>query len=342
MCLCGAFPAILLRTNRAWVGLVLASVTKHPKGWRAYVARRGVRKSKIFPSKREAQDWASRQEYLILNGEKAAAAMTFGELLDRYAREVSPKKRGHLVDLMRIDRIRREDAIAHVRLGSLSASDFSAWREKRLGEVTPSTVRREMNMIGAALNIARKEWKLISGNPMEDVARPAEHRPRDRLPTADELQALALAAGEPLTPRWRAWQAFRFSCETAMRAGEVCAIRPGDVDLVRRVVTLHTSKNGSGRQVPITTAAADILRGLSGDPVFGFRGRQLSVAWRGLREAAGVVGLRYHDARAAGALALSKRLDPFELARVTGHKDINILLNTYYRATASDIAKKLD
>ena len=318
----------------------MASVTKHPKGWRAYVARRGVRKSKIFPSKREAQDWASRQEYLILNGEKAAAAMTFGELLGRYAREVSPKKRGHLVDLMRIDRIKREDAIAHVRLGDLSASDFSAWREKRLREVTPSSVRREMNMIGAALNIARKEWKLISVNPMTDVQRPAEHRPRDRLPTADELQALALAAGES-GPRWRAWQAFRFSCETAMRAGEVCAIRPGDVDLARRVVTLHTSKNGSGRQVPITTAAADILRGLSGDPVFGFRGRQLSVAWRGLREAACVVGLRYHDSRAAGITMLSRKVDILTLSKISGHKDVR-MLQVYYRESAEDIARRLD
>lgn len=319
----------------------MASFIRHKSGWRALIARQGIRKSKVFETKRAAQDWAARQEWLILNGDKAAAAMTFGELLDRYAREVSPKKRGHLVDLMRIDRIKREDAIAGVRLGDLSSTDFATWREKRLREVTASTVRREMNMLGSALTVARKEWRIISGNPMQDVARPPEARARDRLPTADEMQALALAAGDS-GPRWRAWQAFRFSCETAMRAGEVCAIRPRDVDLARRVVTLHTSKNGEGRQVPITTVAADILRALSGDPVFGFRGRQLYVQWDALRKAAGVEGLRYHDSRAAGALALSKKLDPFELARVTGHKDINILLNTYYRATASDIAKKLD
>lgn len=51
----------------------MASITKHKGRWRAQVARKGVRKSRIFETKREAQDWAARQEYLILHGEKAAA-----------------------------------------------------------------------------------------------------------------------------------------------------------------------------------------------------------------------------------------------------------------------------
>lgn len=318
----------------------MASFIRHKDGWRALVARQGIRKSKVFTTKRAAQDWAARQEWLILNGDKAAAAMTFGELLDRYAREVSPKKRGHPEELLRIERLQREDAIASVRLGDLSSTDFAAWREKRLRQVTASTVRREMNMLGSALTVARKEWRIISGNPMQDVARPPEARARDRLPSPDEMQALALAAGDS-GPQWRAWQAFRFSCETAMRAGEVCAIRPRDVDLARRVVTLHTSKNGEGRQVPITTAAADILRGLSGDPVFGFRGRQLYVQWDNLRKAAGVAGLRFHDARAQGITMLSRKVDILTLSKISGHKDVK-MLQVYYRESAEDIARRLD
>lgn len=318
----------------------MASVTKHKSGWRALVARKGVRKSKIFPSKREAQDWAARQEWLILNGDKVASAMTFGELLNRYAREVSPKKRGHLIEVMRIERLQREDAIAKIRLGDLSAADFARWREARLRHVSSSAVRREMGLMGAVLTVARKEWGLLSGNPLEDVSRPPEHRPRDRLPTPDELQALALAAGEPLTPTWRAWWAFRFSCETAMRAGEICGFRRGDVDLSRRVVHLSMTKNGSARDVPITSAAAEMLRELP-DLALGLRPRQLYVQWDNLRKAAGVDGLRFHDARHMGVTQLSRRLDVLALARVVGHSDIKQLM-TYYNESAASIAARLD
>ena len=66
----------------------MASITKHTKGWRAQVARRGVRKSRVFPSKQEAKDWAAREEYQIINSGKIAAAMSLSSLFDRYAREV--------------------------------------------------------------------------------------------------------------------------------------------------------------------------------------------------------------------------------------------------------------
>jgi integrase len=320
----------------------VASVTKTAGGWRAQVARKGVRKSKVFQTKREAQDWAARQEWLILNGDKVAAAMTFGEVLARYAREVSPKKRSHASELTRLERMQREDAIARVKLRDLSATDFAQWRDARLRQVTPSTVRRDMSTLGDVLSVARREWGLISDSPMRDVTKPPEHRPRDRLPTSDELQALALAAGSN-GPRWLVWQAFRFSCETAMRAGEIKGIRPADVDLARRVVFLPMTKNGDERHVPITTAAADILRGLPpSDPVFGMRGRQLYVAWDGLRKAAGVEGLRFHDARAAGTTMLARKIDVMTLAKITGHRDLKTLLNTYYREDAASIAARLD
>ncbi|MCP3969867.1 MAG: site-specific integrase, partial [Rhodobacteraceae bacterium] len=47
------------------------------------VARKGVRKSKVFPTRQEAKDWGARQEYLILNAETIASALSFGEVMDR-------------------------------------------------------------------------------------------------------------------------------------------------------------------------------------------------------------------------------------------------------------------
>ncbi len=66
----------------------MATLRKTKTGWQAEVARAGVRASKVFPSKREAQDWANRKEYEILNGSKISAKMKLRDLFERYAREV--------------------------------------------------------------------------------------------------------------------------------------------------------------------------------------------------------------------------------------------------------------
>lgn len=322
----------------------MASVTKHKNGWRAHVARQGVRKSKLFDSKREAQDWAARQEYLILHGEKAAARERLSHLFERYAREVSPKKRGARWEQIRLEKLCR-DPIAQKRLGDLTSQDFASWRDSRLHEVTSGTVRREMELMSAVLICARKEWGLISANPLSDVRRPKENPARDRVVTADELERLAVSAGDDVTNATaRAFQAFLFSCETAMRAGEVVGLTWDRVDLDRRVAKLDKTKNGTARDVPLSTAAVDILRRLEGlhqSRCFVLSSGQLDSLWRKLRDRAGVVGLRYHDSRATGCLKLSKHLDVLDLAKATGHRDLRILLNTYYRESAEDIAKRL-
>jgi len=40
----------------------MASITKLKTGWRAQVARKGVRKSQMFPTKAAAQAWALAEE----------------------------------------------------------------------------------------------------------------------------------------------------------------------------------------------------------------------------------------------------------------------------------------
>lgn len=322
----------------------MASITKHKNGWRAHVARQGVRKSKLFDSKREAQDWAARQEYLILNGEKAAAREKLLHLFDRYAREVSPTKRGARWEQIRLEKLSR-DSLAQKRLGDLTAQDFASWRDRRLQEVSGGTVRREMELLSAVLIVARKEWGLIGSNPMADVRRPANNPARDRVVTGGELEKLAVSAGDDVgNATARAFQAFLFSCETAMRAGEVVGLTWDRVDLDRRVARLDKTKNGTARDVPLSTAAVDILRRLDGlhpSRCFVLSSAQLDSLFRKLRDRAGVLDLRYHDSRHSAITRLAGKLEVLELARMVGHRDLRQLL-TYYNETAESLARKLD
>lgn len=72
----------------------MASYRKVKAEWRVEVLRGGVRKSKVFPTQRAAKDWAARVEYEIKFGDKVGAKLEFGDVLARYAREVSPKSAG--------------------------------------------------------------------------------------------------------------------------------------------------------------------------------------------------------------------------------------------------------
>jgi integrase len=325
----------------------MATFRKMKTGWRAEIARQGVRKSKMFQTKQEARDWAASAEQSILQGETQAAQIKFGDLMDRYRLEVSPKKRGARWEEIRLLKLAR-DPIAQVSLGKLDSPDFVAWRDQRLREVAPASVVREMQIFTTVLNVAVREWKLLPRNPILHVRKPSRPPGRDRLPSADELSRLLFVAGGDLTKlQARAHHAFRFAIETAMRSGEICGMVWGDVDLAKQVVTLPKTKNGDKRQVPLSRAAVALLEQLPSvqDPrddrsVFGLTDAQRDALWRKNRDKAGIADLTFHDSRHAAITMLAKKLDVMDLARMVGHRNINQLL-TYYNAKAEDLATRL-
>lgn len=300
-----------------------------------------MRKSRIFDSKQAAKDWAARQEYLILNGDTGGSGMTFAECMDRYGRDVSVHKRSRKWEVRRLMWLAKLP-IAEKRLRDLKASDFAAWRDARAREVSAGTVIRDMTLMSSVLNVARKEWGLIDANPLSDVRRPREPEGRDRLPTAKELEALAISAGGNLDEATaRAFHAFLFAIETGMRAGEIMALTWEHVHLEERYAHLPITKNGTSRDVPLSSEAVRLLQALPvAEPVFGLSSSRLDALWRKLRDRAGVVGLTFHDSRAEAVTRLSKRLDVLDLARMIGHRDIR-QLQRYYRASASELAKRL-
>ncbi len=59
--------------------------------------------------------------------------------------------------------------------------------------------------------------------------------------------------------------AFLFALETAMRQGEIWSMKWRDVYLKKRFVRLHETKNGTKRDVPLSTEAVRLLKLLSID-----------------------------------------------------------------------------
>ena len=80
------------------------------------------------------------------------------------------------------------------------------------------------------------------------------------------------------------------------------------------------------------------LENVGGD--FGLTIRQKDALFRKLCAKAGIEGLHFHDSRHTAITRLAKKLTVLELARMVGHKDLNMLL-VYYNESAEEIAKKL-
>ena len=322
----------------------MATYKKLPSGkWQAQVARKGVRKSKTFPTRLEAKDWATHEEYLATGQGHPRSGMALGDLFERYGREVSPRKRGKITEIIRLEKLRR-DRIAGIRLDRLKPADFADWRDRRLEEVAPGSVNREMVLMSGVLTVARKEWGLIASNPMTDVRKPSNPPPRDRRVSDAEIAALLTAGGDDLdTSTARAVHAFRFAIETAMRAGEIVRLAWDDVDRTTRVAHLAMTKNGTARKVPLSTAALGLLDALprNGAACFGLKSQQLDVMFRKARERAGIENLRFHDSRHEAITRLAKKLDVLSLARMVGHRDIR-MLQVYYNETAEELAQRLD
>lgn len=320
----------------------MASIRRSGKNWRAQIYVSGRRESCVFDTKASAAAWALERESVL--SRRKAYAGTLTDALERYGREVSPTHKGERWEQTRLLRMAR-DPVAERALTALSTADIAEYRDRRLMTVSGASVRRELVLLGAVVETARREWGWIASNPVRDVRKPPSSPPRRRRITDEEIRRLTFAfgLGEGLaadTTMQRTGLAFLFALETAMRAGEILGLTAENVHLAERYVHLPRTKNGSARDVPLSSRASEIL-GLLPERVFNLNGATRDVMFRRARRAVEIDDLRFHDARAEAIWRLSKKLDVLELARVVGHRDLRSLM-IYYDASASELAKRLD
>lgn len=271
---------------------------------------------------------------------------TFGDLIDRYLKEVTPKKRGARAEEFRLRRT-VDDDLGKVKLQHLGPEHFASWRDKRMQDVSAASVLREWATLAHVCNVAVKEWRWLRDNPLQLVKKPKAPQPRTRVITQDEVDCLILALGNDYsTATGRVGLALLFALETGMRAGEICGLTWEHV--YERHVHIPISKNGSSRDVPLSVSARAFLEKLpahvgveKGDKCFALHASILDALFRKAKARALITDLHFHDSRATALTRLANIFNVMELARVSGHRDLRILVNTYYRPSVEDLADKL-
>ena len=319
----------------------MATYQKKNGKWQAQVKTRGTRKAKSFALKRDAMEWAARLE--LEAAPLASHTVTLGDIFNQYAKEVSPNKKGARWEIIRLRKI-AQDKFASIKASELVPSDIADWRDRRLLEVQPASVNREMTLISACLTLATNEWGLLKENPISKVRKPKKPRPRSRLISEAELDKLRdYAQGRGLIIQ-QTMACVDFAIETAMRQGEIAKATWDNVDLGTRVLHIPDSKSGLPRDVPLSKRATAIIEAQdkSLPTVFGLSNSQISTAFSRMTKGCGIDNMVFHDTRHEAITRLCKKIPVERLSKMTGHRDISILVNVYYNETAADMVSALD
>ncbi len=132
----------------------MGSLEKRSLAWWADAAKKGIRKTATFDSKLEALTWIENEEKRIVSGKSIIAGKTFGDLLDKYAEEVSSTKRGKRWEEIRIELVKRHK-IASIPLESFGSTDVSQWR----------------NVLELARMVGHQDLRLYYNETAEELAR---------------------------------------------------------------------------------------------------------------------------------------------------------------------------
>lgn len=335
----------------------MAYIRKTAKGYRAEVEIKGTRKSKSFTNKREAQVWAAHEETQI-NFEESKhpkSRYTLCQTLEKYRDEICQRNAGARWEQVRINLfLGKEDLLPLTKkIGDVTTDDFSKFRDERLKTVKPGTVLRELGILSGVMEVARREWKWISANPIRDVKKPQKPAGRSRLITRAEIKSML--RGLDYHPQGRASTithsiavCFLLALRTGMRAGDMTSLAWKNVKPRHVVIEVDKvgRKKGIGRDVPLSKKAVRILekmRGFDSESVFALKPQTLDARFRTVRDRRGLSGFTFHDSRhvAATWIAMSGKLTVMQMTSMFGWTDPKMAMR-YFNPKPEDIASKLD
>ena len=323
--------------------------------WRICVNYKSNRYTSTHDTEKEAKEWAARKILELKDASKSSKdeipKHTYLEAIEYYLKNVTPKKKGARWETLRFRKLIRDNPqLVSKNLLDLKSFDFVKYRDSRIKEVTPTTVSREMELLSAVLYCCIRELGWLAASPMTLVARPKLPPPRNRRAYDHEintiLDACSYSEDSPVKTKSQevGWSVM-FALETAMRLGEITSMTWDNVYIDKMYVHLPDTKNGLTRNIPLSEKAEQLLlqiKGVNNPRVLSIESDSLSTLFRKYRNRCEIDDLRFHDLRHEATTRMAQIIqNPADLSKITGHTDINILVNTYYNPTPTEVAQRL-
>ncbi len=331
----------------------MASVARRPDGrWRArYRDSAGREHAKHFPRKVDAQRWLDEVTASVVTGQYVDPRAGRVRLADFYA-QWAGRQVWETTTSAAMSLAVRTCSFGDVPIADVRRSHVEQWvKQMATGGLAPGTVRTRLNNVRAVLRAAQRD-RVIPSDPSEAVTLPRARRAEAamRLPTTAEIAGILANCQEWFRPL------VALAAFAGLRLGEAAAVQVGDVDFLRRTLTvsrqvqraqggeieIRPPKYASERTVYLADGLVELLSGAVEphalanawlfQPTRGMPPHQNTVGhqWRRACRLAGVEGLTLHDCRHFFASALiAAGCDVVTVQRALGHAKATTTLNTY-------------
>lgn len=367
----------------------MASKRQRGSTWHYVVKRKGKLDKPLyftFDSEAEGDRYVEALERTLDGGVippdlvKVAKEETVATAIDEYLAAVAVSQTDR--DLLPVVKTRYGD----VKLSAITYpwTEATVTAMKREQGLSPSTIRHYIGALARCLDWCARSGKMPI-NPIrtlpkrystytdkdgEEAARNGlearEDQERDRRLAPEEEKAVrAILAGQKPEGRERAFtlnnQAalialFDLLLETGMRLREAYTLDCSQVDIQRKTIFLEKTKNGSKRQVPLSTKAIEVLRNYNVESGLLFPWwdgdtsadalkkvtTRISRQFGRIFDAARCPDFTLHDCRHEFTSRLYERtqLSDLEIAKILGWKSLKLALR-YANLRASNLAPKL-
>lgn len=215
--------------------------------------------------------------------------------------------------------------------------------------LAPTTIKTRVVVVRSAFAAAVAD-KVVASDPSQGLTLPRRRKQEaaTRVPTVEEVGRLLASADD-------GFRAYVALCAFAgLRMGEACGVRVGDIDFLRRQLTVSRQLQRDGRDVAVVppkygseravhlpdelvqVLGEHVARHAPGDdadrwlftaydkPV---HNKRVTFLWRRTRKAAAAQHVRLHDFYASGLI--SQGCDVVTVQRPLGHSTATTTLNTY-------------
>lgn len=316
-------------------------------GYRVKVRLKGLpTQSATFTRKTDAKEWGKQTETDIKQGRyfKTAEAKkhTVAKLIERYLNDSKKRNHKRYLDVRGMLEWWKKEIGVYL-LSDVTKALIIEQREKLLStsssnnveKRSTSTVNRYMTALGHVFTLAMNEWEWIHDHPMKKISKLPEPRGRIRYLDDDERARLLLAC-QAIEPS-HLYLLVVLALSTGARHGELIKLRWANVDLQRKVIVLHDTKNKERRVLPLVHHAFELMnqqnkvRWVNSDLVFfspldpnkPWNSRS---TWLSALKKANITNFRFHDLRHSAASYLAMNgASLAEIAEVLGHKTLSMV-----------------
>ena len=332
----------------------MAAIDKRGDYWRVQVRRKGHdARVATFDTKFEAEAWGRSIESAMDKGvyidNSEAQRTTLLEAIERYEKETIARKGYPEQELQRTKHWKTQP-LAKRFLATLRGVDFAKYRDMRMDSGrAAATVRQELQVVSHLFETARKEWGMEGLlNPLKNIRKPSASNERDRRLEPGEFERISAELARRGNPY--ALPAFELAIETSLRQAMLFSLRWEWVDLNARKVCIPMSfrrkaNKGVPGELPLSSRAVAILRAMPraiNGQVLDTTTNAVIMVWKKSLKELEITGLRWHDLRReAASRYFEKGLHPIQVAAITGHRSLNMLLRRYTQLKAEDLAVML-